>query len=68
MTRSFTGQDGLDQAEAITKALFSGDVSTLSKEAIADVFQSAASIRLVEVASAKGRGRSWSTFWSLPRW
>jgi tyrosyl-tRNA synthetase len=46
MTRMLHGQEGLDQAESITKALFSGDVSALSQEAITDVFRSAASTRL----------------------
>jgi tyrosyl-tRNA synthetase len=48
MTRMLHGQDGLDQAEATTKSLFSGDVSTLSKETIADVFQNAPSARLAK--------------------
>jgi tyrosyl-tRNA synthetase len=46
MTRMIHGQEGLDQAEATTKSLFSGDVSTLSKDTIADVFQNAPSARL----------------------
>jgi tyrosyl-tRNA synthetase len=46
MTRMLHGPDGLAQAESITKALFSGDVSSLSREEIADVFQNAASTRL----------------------
>jgi tyrosyl-tRNA synthetase len=48
MTRMIHGQDGLDQAEATTKSLFSGDVSALSKDTIADVFQNAPSARLAK--------------------
>jgi tyrosyl-tRNA synthetase len=48
MTRMLHGQEGLDQAEATTKSLFSGDVSALSKETIADVFQNAPSARLAK--------------------
>jgi len=46
MTHMLHGQEGLDHAEAITKSLFSGDVSSLSAATIADVFQGAASTRL----------------------
>lgn len=39
ITRIVHGEEGLRKAESITKAVFSGDVSSLSKDEIADAFK-----------------------------
>ncbi len=39
VTKIIHGEEGLSKAESITKAVFSGDVSALSKDEIADAFK-----------------------------
>jgi tyrosyl-tRNA synthetase len=46
MTQLIHGPDGLANAEAVTQALFSGEVNTLSKSAIDEVFAHAPSVSL----------------------
>jgi tyrosyl-tRNA synthetase len=52
MTELLHGADGLAQAEAATAALFSGDVSGLSRETLENVFQHAPSARITKESLA----------------
>jgi tyrosyl-tRNA synthetase len=53
VTEFVHGADGLARAEAATKALFSGDISGLSRENVEELFASAPSVTLPKVRLAE---------------